>query len=195
VLAEEEACAGRIPKLGDRFFLVDPLDGTKGFVQRNGEFTVNIALIEDGSPVAGVVYAPDSHALYYGERAEGAFRSFSGLPAEPIRCRPRPANGLTAIGSRNHHVQGTEERLAALGVTDFVPSGSSLKFCLLAEGTADVYARYGRTMEWDTGAGQAVLEAAGGRVMALDGAAETGPLRYGKKEADFANPHFIAWGA
>ena len=166
VLAEEEASEGRIPELGKRFFLIDPLDGTKGFAQRNGEFTVNIALIEDGGPVAH----------------------------ESIRPRPRPTHGLTAIGSRNHHAQGTEDRLAALGVTDFVPSGSSLKFCLLAEGTADVYARYGTTMEWDTGAGQAVLEAAGGRVMVLDGTAEAGPLRYGKKESGFANPHFIAWG-
>ena len=111
-----------------------------------------------------------------------------------IRPRPRPVTGLTALGSRNHHAQGTEERLAALGATEFVPSGSSLKFCLLAQGSADVYARYGRTMEWDTGAGQAVLEAAGGRVMVLDGDRELGPLRYGKKEAGFANPHFIAWG-
>ena len=195
VLAEEEACAGRIPELDRLFFLVDPLDGTKGFLQRNGEFTVNIALVEAGEPVVGVVYAPDSRALYYGARGEGAFRSLAG--GEPVRigCRPRPASGLTAIGSRNHHAAGTEERLAALGVTDFMPAGSSMKFCLLAEGSADVYARYGRTMEWDTGAGQAVLEAAGGRVMALDGDAEAGPLRYGKKDLEFANPHFIAWGA
>ena len=194
VLAEEEACAGRIPELGERFFLVDPLDGTKGFVQRNGEFTVNIALVEQGAPVAGVVYAPDAHALYYGARGEGAFRSLAGGAHEPIAPRPRPARGLTAIGSRNHHAAGTEARLEALGVTDFLPSGSSLKFCLLAEGSADVYPRYGRTLEWDTGAGLAVLEAAGGRVMALDGEREAGPLRYGKKESGFANPHFVAWG-
>ena len=195
ILAEEEASAGRIPELDRRFFLVDPLDGTKGFVERNGEFTVNIALVDGGEPIAGVVYAPDSHALYYGARGEGALRSLSGGAPERIGCRPRPAAGLTAIGSRNHHAKGTEERLAALGVTEFMPAGSSMKFCLLAEGAADVYARYGRTMEWDTGAGQAVLEAAGGRVMALDGDQEAGPLRYGKKDRDFANPHFIAWGA
>jgi 3'(2'), 5'-bisphosphate nucleotidase len=193
VVAEEEACAGRIPECGDRFFLVDPLDGTKGFIQRNGEFTVNIGLIEQGAPVAGVVYAPDSGLLYYGAKSEGAFRRQvrGEAPAEAIRVRPRPASGLTAIGSRNHHAQGTEARNAALGIVDYLPSGSSLKFCLLADGSADVYPRYGRTMEWDTAAGQAVLEAAGGRVMALDGDREAGPLRYGKP--DFANPHFIAW--
>jgi 3'(2'), 5'-bisphosphate nucleotidase len=195
VLAEEEACAGRIPALGGRFFLVDPLDGTKGFVARNGEFTVNIALIEDGTPVAGVVYAPDSRMLYFGAQGKGAFRRLAGAEAEPIRVRPRPAAGLTAVGSRNHHAHGTEERVAALGVTDFVPSGSSLKFCMVAEGSADVYPRYGRTMEWDTGAGQAVLEAAGGRVMALAGGVEAGMLRYGKADQQFENPHFIAWGA
>ena len=193
VVAEEEACAGRIPECGERFFLVDPLDGTKGFIQRNGEFTVNIGLIEQGAPVAGVVYAPASGLLYYGAKSAGAFRRQvrGEAPAEAIRVRARPASGLTAIGSRNHHAQGTEARNAALGITEYLPSGSSLKFCLLADGSADVYPRYGRTMEWDTAAGQAVLEAAGGRVMALDGDREAGPLRYGKP--DFANPHFIAW--
>jgi 3'(2'),5'-bisphosphate nucleotidase len=196
VLAEEEAAAGRIPRLGERFFVVDPLDGTKGFVQRNGEFTVNIALIDDHVPIAGVVYAPDQAALYYGAKGEGAFRRLGrGEPAaEPIRPRPRPASGLSGIGSRNHAAPGTAEKMVALGVTEFVPAGSSLKFCLVAEGSADVYPRWGRTMEWDTGAGQAVLEAAGGRVLALDGDREAGPLRYGKIDNDFANPHFIAWG-
>lgn len=194
VLAEEEACAGRIPKLGDRFFCVDPLDGTKGFVARTGEFTVNIALIEDEEPVAGVIYAPDPRLLYYGARGEGAFRAFHKQEPEPIRVRSRLSAGLTGIGSRNHASPGTEERNARLGVIDYLPSGSSLKFCRLAEGAADVYPRYGRTMEWDTAAGQAILEAAGGRVMALEGDAEAGPLRYGKTEDGFANPNFIAWG-
>ena len=195
ILAEEEAAAGRIPELGRRFFCVDPLDGTKGFVQRSGEFTVNIALIEDGAPVAGVVYAPDSRLLYYGAREEGAFRVRDGGTAEPIRARPRPAGGLIGVGSRNHAAAGTAERNAALGIADYVPSGSSLKFCLVAEGTADVYPRYGTTCEWDTAAGQAVLEAAGGRVLALDGEGrEAGPLAYGKTERRFENPHFIAWG-
>ena len=194
VLAEEEACAGRIPELGTRFFCVDPLDGTKGFVGRTGEFTVNIALIEGTAPVAGVIYAPDSKLLYYGAR-EGAFRSLGRAEPEPIKVRQRPASGLIGVGSRNHHAPGSEARNARLGIADYLPSGSSLKFCVLAEGAADVYPRYGRTMEWDTAAGQAILEAAGGRVLALDGdGAETGPLAYGKAEGGFENPHFIAWG-
>lgn len=195
ILAEEAACAGIIPELGDRFFLVDPLDGTKGFIQRNGEFTVNIGLVENGEPVAGVVYAPDSGLLYYGAKGEGAFRrnTRAEAKAESVLPRPRPASGLTAIGSRNHHAAGTEERNAALGIAEYLPSGSSLKFCLLADGSADVYPRYGPTMEWDTAAGQAVLEAAGGRVMELDGDSEAGPLRYGKAESGFLNPNFIAW--
>lgn len=196
ILAEEEACAGIVPDCGDRFFCVDPLDGTRGFIQRNGEFTVNIALIEHGAPVAGVVYAPDSGLLYYGSKRDGAFRrdTRGAADAEPIHPRPRP-EGLTAIGSRDHHVQGTEDRNAALGIVEYLPSGSSLKFCLLAEGAADVYPRYGPTMEWDTAAGQAVLEAAGGRVMELDGDREAGRLRYGKAESGFRNPNFIAWAA
>jgi 3'(2'), 5'-bisphosphate nucleotidase len=195
VLAEEEAAAGRIPELGARFFCVDPLDGTRGFVQRNGEFTVNIGLIEDGVPVAGVIYAPDSKLLYYGALGEGAFRARDGGAAEPIRPRPRPASGLTAVGSRSHASHGTAGKSAHLGIADFVPSSSSLKFCLVAEGTADVYPRHGTTAEWDTAAGQAILEAAGGRVMALDeDGRETGPLTYGKIAERFLNPHFIAWG-
>jgi 3'(2'), 5'-bisphosphate nucleotidase len=195
VLAEEEAAAGRIPELGTRFFCVDPLDGTRGFVQRSGEFTVNIGLIEDGMPVAGVIYAPDPKLLYYGARGEGAFRMRRGGGAEPIRPRPRPAFGLTAVGSRSHASHGTGEKSAHLGIADFVASSSSLKFCLVAEGTADVYPRHGTTAEWDTAAGQAILEAAGGRVMALDEEGrETGPLTYGKIGERFLNPPFIAWG-
>jgi 3'(2'), 5'-bisphosphate nucleotidase len=195
VLAEEEACAGRIPELGTRFFCVDPLDGTKGFLQRNGEFTVNIALIEAGEPVAGVIYAPDSKLLYYGARGEGAHKAVGRGSAEPISTRPRPSQGLTGIGSRNHAAAGTAERNAALGIVDYVPSGSSLKFCLVAEGVADVYPRYGPTSEWDTAAGHAILEAAGGRVLALDDEGrEAGPLRYGNADRAFLNPYFIAWG-
>ena len=195
VLAEEEAAAGRIPELGDRFFCVDPLDGTRGFIQRNGEFTVNIALIERGAPVAGVIYAPDSGVLYFGERGDCAFRLRRDGTADVIRPRPRPASGLTAVGSRSHASHGTAEKSAALAIAEFVPSSSSLKFCLVAEGSADVYPRFGETAEWDTAAGQAILEAAGGRVMALDAAGrEAGPLAYGKAERRFINPHFIAWG-
>jgi 3'(2'),5'-bisphosphate nucleotidase len=195
VLAEEEACAGRIPELGQLFFCVDPLDGTKGFLQRNGEFTVNIALVEEGVPVAGVIYAPDSKLLYYGAHGEGAHKALGHGAAEPIATRPPPAHGLTGIGSRNHAAAGTAERNAALGIVDYVPSGSSLKFCLVAEGVADVYPRYGPTSEWDTAAGQAILEAAGGRVLRLDEEGrEDGPLRYGNADRAFLNPNFIAWG-
>jgi 3'(2'),5'-bisphosphate nucleotidase len=193
ILAEEEAAAGRIPELGTRFFCVDPLDGTKGFVQRNGEFTVNIALVEASEPVAGIIYAPDSHLLYYGARGEGAFRARDGAAPEPIRTRAPRAGALTGIGSRNHAADGTEERSARLGITDYLPSGSSLKFCMLAEGSADVYPRYGPTCEWDTAAGQAILEAAGGRVHVLDGELEGARLRYGKSHTRYLNPHFIAW--
>ncbi|TFI56797.1 3'(2'),5'-bisphosphate nucleotidase CysQ [Sphingomonas parva] len=194
VLAEEEAAAGRIPALGPRFFCVDPLDGTRGFVERSGEFTVNIALIDLGEPVAGAIYAPVPDLLYLGARGEGAFRAAGGGPHEPICTRPRPPVGLTGIGSRNHAAPGTAEKTRRLGITEYLPSGSSLKFCRLAEGAADVYPRWTRTMEWDTAAGQAILEAAGGRVMALDGDREAGPLRYGKIEQGFENPDFIAWG-
>jgi 3'(2'),5'-bisphosphate nucleotidase len=195
VLAEEEAAAGRIPKLGRLFFCVDPLDGTRGFVQRTGEFTVNIGLIEDGAPIAGVIYAPDPKLLYFGARGEGAFRGRRGAAPEPIRPRPRPPSGPTAVGSRSHASHGTAAKSAHLGIAEFVASSSSLKFCLVAEGTADVYPRHGTTAEWDTAAGQAILEAAGGRVMALDEEGrETGPLAYGKIESAFLNPPFIAWG-
>ncbi len=195
VLAEEEAAAGRIPQLGNRFFCVDPLDGTRGFVQRSGEFTVNIGLIEDGAPVAGAIYAPDPKLLYYGARGEGACRVRDGGDPEPIRPRARPASGLTAVGSRSHAAHGTGEKSAHLGIADFVASSSSLKFCLVADGTADLYPRHGTTAEWDTAAGQAILEAAGGRVVALDeDGLETGPLTYGKIAQRFLNPPFIAWG-
>ena len=195
ILAEEEAAAGRIPALGRRFFCVDPLDGTRGFVQRTGEFTVNIGLIEDEAAVAGVIYAPDPKLLYFGARGEGAFRGRGGGPPEPIRPRPRPG-ALTAVGSRSHAAHGTVAKSAHLGIAELVESSSSLKFCLVAEGTADVYPRHGQTAEWDTAAGQAILEAAGGRVMALDGEGrEAGPLLYGKIDRAFLNPPFIAWGS
>jgi 3'(2'),5'-bisphosphate nucleotidase len=195
VLAEEEASAGRIPELGTRFFCVDPLDGTRGFVQRNGEFTVNIALIEGTEPVAGVIYAPDQKLLYYGSLGEGAFRAVDGGPPEPIRPRPRPAGGLTAVASRSHASHGSAEKSAGLGISEMVASSSSLKFCVVAEGGADLYPRYGETAEWDTAAGQAILEAAGGIVVALDDSgAEAGRLAYGKVDRRFINAGFIAWG-
>ncbi len=193
VLAEEAAAGGIIPALGDEFFLVDPLDGTKEFITKTGEFTVNIALVRGGAAVIGVVYAPAIGKLYTGVRGRGAALKLtgSGAPATPIRARKRPEAGLVAVASRSHRSPETDAFLSTLKVADFAAAGSSLKFCLIAEGLADVYPRLGRTMEWDTGAGQAVLEAAGGRV--LEFGTQTA-LGYGKRERGFDNPHFIAWG-
>ncbi|MFN3960732.1 MAG: 3'(2'),5'-bisphosphate nucleotidase CysQ [Parvularculaceae bacterium] len=194
ILAEEAASAGAAPELGAEFFLVDPLDGTKEFITKTGEFTVNIALVRGGEAVLGVVYAPAISKLYLGVKGRGAYLRRVGEGAEPapIRVRRAPADGLVAVASRSHRGPETDDFLSTLKIKDFAAAGSSLKFCLIAEGLADVYPRLGRTMEWDTGAGQAVLEAAGGRVLEFG---TDRPLRYGKKERGFDNPHFIAWGA
>ena len=201
VLAEEAAARGDIPELGERFFLVDPLDGTREFVNRTGEFTVNIALIEKGAPVMGVVYAPALHRLWAGSQNDSAWAAETEPDGSALRgdrteiaVRPVPVAGLIAVASRSHRSAETEELLEKLGAQDFKPAGSSLKFCLVAEGEADVYPRLGRTMEWDTAAGQAVLTAAGGAVHAYEDGAETGPLAYGKAERGYDNPYFIAWG-
>ena len=198
VVAEEEAAAGRVPDTGDRFFLVDPLDGTREFICRNGEFTVNIALIEHGVAVLGVVYAPALGTLYAGCIGVGAQKAEvrGGVvgPLVSIATRIAPRDGLAAVGSRANGADATQAWLARLPVGSFVSAGSSLKFCLLAEGAADIYPRLGRTMEWDTAAGDAVLRAAGGIVTRMDGA----QLSYGKcqqpSESPYANPHFIAYG-
>ncbi len=196
VVAEEAQASGAVATVARRFFLVDPLDGTREFVSKNGEFTVNIALIEDGVPILGVVLAPALDRLYLGGRGLGARRLTLGRDREtrPIAARPTPAGGLVVVGSRSHAGAQTTEWLKAHDVAAFTAAGSSLKFCLVAEGTADVYPRLGRTMEWDTAAGDAILRAAGGSVVGLDGR----PLVYGKRdqpgEADFANPSFVAWG-
>jgi 3'(2'), 5'-bisphosphate nucleotidase len=198
VIAEEEVAAGRIQEIGHRFFLVDPLDGTKEFLNRNGEFTVNIGEIVGGAPVSGVVFAPAKHRLFFGESTTGAFEiatrpgivpDFSR--AQAIRARTPAADGLVAVASRSHRDSKTEEYLAHYPVKDFVSAGSSLKFCHVAAGEADIYPRHGRTMEWDTAAGHAVLAAAGGSVSTFDGR----PLVYGKKGEGFANPYFVARGA
>jgi 3'(2'), 5'-bisphosphate nucleotidase len=195
VLAEEQTAAGVIPILGKRFFLVDPLDGTKEFLSRNGEFTVNIALVENGTPVRGVVYAPAINRMFWGDRELGAAMA-NVAPADSLRdkkwqhikVRAAPSDGLTVVASRSHADEATEAYLAKHTVKKRTSAGSSLKFCLVAAGEADLYPRFGRTMEWDTGAGQAVLEAAGGKVCGEDGA----PLTYGKAERGFDNPAFIA---
>jgi 3'(2'), 5'-bisphosphate nucleotidase len=198
VVAEEAVAAGRIPVTGTEFFLVDPLDGTREFVARRGEFTVNIALVRAGAPVLGVVYAPEcgpNGVLYAGDVAAGeAFRSepqADGRLArrEPIRVRAVPRSGLTAVASRSHRSPETDTYLDRYVVSERVSIGSSLKFCLVAEGKADLYPRLGTTMEWDTAAGHAVLAAAGGKVLAPDGT----PLAYGK--AGFRNTWFVASGS
>jgi 3'(2'), 5'-bisphosphate nucleotidase len=194
VVAEESVAAGRVPDIGGgSFFLVDPLDGTREFVDRNGEFTVNIALIERGAPVLGVVFAPAvggvSGRLFAGAVGAGAWVE-DAQGRRPIRCRPAPAEGLTVVASRSHgDAAALDAFLAGRRVARLANAGSSLKLCLIAEGAADLYPRHGRTMEWDIAAGHAVLAAAGGRVMTIDGA---GPLAYGKP--GFENPHFVASG-
>jgi 3'(2'), 5'-bisphosphate nucleotidase len=188
VVAEEAASRGETPAVGRRFWLVDPLDGTREFVSRNGEFTVNIALVEDGAPVLGAVFEPVAQRMVAGLVGKGAWlQDADGRRA--IACRRPAASGLVLASSRSH---GDDAALDAwLGgrpVLQRVVAGSSLKFGLLASGQADIYPRLGRTMEWDTAAGHAVLRAAGGEVFDLAGA----PLRYGKP--GFENPHFVARG-
>jgi 3'(2'), 5'-bisphosphate nucleotidase len=189
VLAEESAAAGRIPVLGDRFFVVDPLDGTKEFIKRNGEFTVNIALCENGFPVSGVVLVPATGALYWGS-AEGAFEAqvTDGTVGPAARLTVAHTKPYKIVASRSHGHAALESLMRSFGITDNVSVGSSLKFCLLARGVAQLYPRFTPTSEWDTAAGQAVLEAAGGVVVTLDGAR----LRYGKAAPSNLNPFFVA---
>lgn len=188
VVAEEAVAAGKIPAVGQRFWLVDPLDGTKEFISKNGEFTVNVALVDASVPKLGVVFAPALDALYAGVTGMGAWVERGGQ-RRAIACRPVPEAGLTVVGSRSHgDAQAMETFLAGRKVAAQRSAGSSLKLCLVAEGEADVYPRLGRTMEWDIAAGHAVVIAAGGRVNAVAG----GALRYGKP--GFENPHFVAWG-
>jgi 3'(2'), 5'-bisphosphate nucleotidase len=179
-----------VPTLDGRpFWLVDPLDGTKEFIKRNGEFTVNIALIEDGRPTLGIVLAPVPDTLWRGDAALGADKSDRADAFVPITVRKPPADGLTAFASRSTAIYSDLDiwfRSQGLTVAERRQAGSSLKFCLIAEGQADIYPRFGPTNEWDTAAGQGVLEAAGGEVVTTDGRA----LRYGKP--GFGNPHFIA---
>ncbi len=189
VVAEEAVAAGRIPEVGAIFWLVDPLDGTKEFISRNGEFTVNVALIENGRPTLGVVLAPALGRLFAGAEGVGAFVE-DAQGRRTISCRVPPAEGLTVVASRSHgDATALDAFLAGRKVAELRNAGSSLKLCLVAAGEADLYPRLGRTMEWDIAAGDAVLRAAGGVVTTLQG--ET--LRYGKPI--FENPHFVAKGA
>jgi 3'(2'), 5'-bisphosphate nucleotidase len=187
VVAEEEAAAGRVAEVGSRFFLVDPVDGTKEFVKRGGEFTVNIGEIVDGEPVSGVVLAPAIGRLFVGAVGEGAFELSAGT-MRAIAARAPATDGLVAVSSRSHPDAKTDELLKTLPIKGHTNAGSSLKFCLVAAGEADIYPRAGQTMEWDTAAGHAVLRAAGGKVTNWDGT----PFVYGKP--DFRNGPFIARG-
>ena len=188
IVAEELVAGGRTPAVDQGpFWLVDPLDGTKEFISRNGEFTVNIALIEGEQPALGVVLAPAIGRMWWGIVGEGAFTDADG-GTKRISARSRPATGAVAVASRSHADAETEAFLDREGVAERLSSGSSIKFCLLAEGRADVYPRFGPTMEWDTAAGHAVLLAAGGHVTTSDGA----PCLY--RKPGFRNPAFIARG-
>ena len=192
IVAEEEMSTGHVPDIsGGEFWLVDPLDGTKEFIKKVPEFTVNIGLIRDGRPVLGVVYSPASDELYAGSEILGeAYQERDGQPRRPLQVRPVNASGIVLCLSRTYGSSVELSRfLERFHVTKQVDAGSSIKFCLIARGEADAYPRYGGSMEWDTAAAHAVLNAAGGRVCEIDDGPE---LRYGKPE--FRNPYFVAWG-
>ena len=190
VLSEEAAPENNAQRRSwQRFWLVDPLDGTKEFLKRNGEFTVNIALVVGHRAELGVVLAPALDRLYFGAIELGAWRQDGQGIAEPILAERRAKSPPRVVGSRSHESGALADYLAALGPHAVTPMGSSLKICLIAEGAADLYPRLGPTSEWDTAAAQAILESAGGRM--IDTAGQ--PLRYNSK-ADLLNPHFLAFG-
>lgn len=194
VLLVTEEQAGTHTQKADRFIIVDPLDGTKEFVKRRGDFTVNIALVENGVPVRGVVYAPAKGRMFY-TCADGASVEETS-PFAPDAAGPqialsvsKPDNtGLVVVASKSHRDAATDDYISRYRVADMTSAGSSLKFCLVAGGEADLYPRLGRTMEWDTAAGHAVLTGAGGRVVRFD---DLTPLTYGK--VHYENPFFIAY--
>ncbi len=188
VVAEESYAEGRIPEVGDSpFFLVDPLDGTKEFVSRNGEFTVNIALVRKDAPVIGVVHVPALGESYWCDGDGAAWRRRGDQTPERICCRI-PEDGLVVVASRSHRDSKTDEYLKTFDIKEQISAGSSIKFCRVAEGAADLYPRLGRTMEWDVAAGHAVVNAAGGSVTTTDDR----PFTYAKP--DFANPSFVVRG-
>ncbi len=192
LVTEEQADSHDIS--ASRFLIVDPLDGTKEFVQRRGDFTVNIALVEDGVPVRGVVYAPAKGRMFYtdaeGQSVEeaGPFDAATPGQTQPIAVSSPDNGALMVVASKSHRDAATDAYIGKYAVKDMRSAGSSLKFCLVATGEADLYPRLGRTMEWDTAAGHAVLAGAGGHVVRID---DHTPLAYGK--AGFANPFFIAY--
>jgi len=192
MLVTEEQSATHSAK-GDTFLIVDPLDGTKEFVHRRGDFTVNIALVEKGIPTRGVVYAPAKSRMFFtqadGQSVEeiGDFAKDQLGDTKAISVSNPDNSALMVVASKSHRDQATDDYIGKYGVRDMTSAGSSLKFCLVATGEADLYPRLGRTMEWDTAAGHAVLNGAGGAVVRFD---DLTPLTYGKE--DFANPFFIA---
>jgi len=199
VIAEEAVAAGQIPETGDLFFLVDPLDGTKEFVRGTGEFTVNIALIRNGVPCFGVILAPALGEIYvtvaqrkaiHAQVGTDEIRRLDEVAHKALATRPLTPGKLVAVASRSHMNAATESFLKIHGISETRSGGSSLKFCIIAAGEADVYPRLAPTCEWDTAAGDAILRAAGGVVVTQDGA----PLLYGKAENGYLNPGFIAWG-
>ncbi len=190
VVAEEEAAAGKIVEVSDQpFWLVDPLDGTKEFIAHRDEFTVNIALVENRAPTMGVVLAPALNTSYAADGPGTAVKRVGNGDAQPITTRPIPDKEVIATASRSHGDKAKmQELLKDYAIGDVVVSGSSIKFCIVACGDADIYPRYGPTCEWDIAAGHAVLNAAGGTVCTLEG----NEMRYGKPK--FLNPDFIAYG-
>jgi 3'(2'), 5'-bisphosphate nucleotidase len=188
IVSEEAASEEAAPTVGPRFWLVDPLDGTREFVRRTGEFTVNIALVKERRPVLGLIYAPALGRLYAGSDKEGAYTESAGQ-RRPIACRRPSSQGLEVVTSRSHQEPASwRALLGAKTVAAHSTAGSSLKFGLVASGEADAYPRTGRTWEWDTAAGHAIVAAAGGRVICADGS----ELRYGKP--NFVNAPFVAYG-
>lgn len=188
IVSEEAASESATPAVGHRFWLVDPLDGTREFVRRSGEFTVNIALVQDRRPILGLIYAPALQLLYGGSLGSAPFLEAEGQ-RRSIQCRRAPSDGLAVVTSRSHQDHDAwQALLAGRAVASHATAGSSLKFGMVAAGQADAYPRTGRTWEWDTAAGHAIVSAAGGRVTDAAGA----ELRYGKP--GFLNPAFVAVG-
>jgi 3'(2'), 5'-bisphosphate nucleotidase len=200
VIAEESMALGQAPARGTTFFLVDPLDGTREFINRRSEFTINIGLVVGTAPVFGLIYAPALGELYVtlGERravmadipVAGSVKSLAGVPFKALKTRAPDVAALTVLESYSHRTPETERFLEGYRVAEVKRAGSSLKFCRIARGDADFYVRLGPTKEWDTAAGQAVLEAAGGQVTTLAGER----LSYGHTETAYLNPYFVAWG-
>ncbi len=199
VVAEEAVFEGKIPEIDNIFFLVDALDGTREFIRKNREFTVNIALVDNGKPIFGLVYAPALGELYLTLAPDqavmgllnprGSLSEIHRLDFKAIKPRPPLEDGLSVVVSKSHLTHETSKFIEQFSVREQLDIGSSLKFCLLAKGDADLYPRFGPTMEWDTAAGHALLNAAGGRVQGLNGE----QLVYGKTDDNYRNPYFVAW--